>query len=717
MIPKPVMAANKKYESKLVPPSPVREVEEPLNVRLRGVIARLSPVKCSLALIVALATLIVGCSPPGRRELLAGKRLIEQGRPQEAVEPLKRAMSLFGTNTLAAARAWNWLGLAYHHAGQANDALQAYQNAIKCDFNLFPARYNLGCLLLEHTNLAGAINEFVTYTSHRPNDPSGWLQLGTAQLRARLYEQAEKSLQRVIDLNAPAADCAEAMNLIGMCMAAKRRPQDAIRAFEAALNFQSGYAPAILNHAIVAQTQLGNRTLAIEKYRSYLNAIGGPTNNPSVAALVAQLEASLQPLPPATNHVSPSSLTNQIVHAAPQPTNGDAAVKPQSPATTQTVATVQPSKPAPVKTNLVADQQVVGEPRKVAPRPIPDRTNAVVVAAADQPEPHQPVPPRQPETKTNAATTEEKAQQPAVPVELVKLEDELPVKPATTIDLPQKQSGPTQQVAAVALPAAPANPTPVQPVVATGSQPGTTKVAPTEDNAPTRRSWVQKLNPLNLFRSGSKTPPEQARTTPLPPASVASASTTQGSRQPVPEGTPPERPRPSFPRYAYLSPPVPALGNRAAAETHYAAGLSAQKSGNTAQAIRSYQEAVAADPSYFEAHYNLGVAAYDARNWQIALQACENALALRPNDFGARLNFALTLEKAGYPVDAAKELEALLTLHPNKPEVHLAAANLYAQVLDDKSMARAHYSRVLELDPRHPQAPAIRRWLLANRNR
>ncbi|MGC8990632.1 MAG: tetratricopeptide repeat protein [Verrucomicrobiia bacterium] len=119
----------------------MRDAEEPLDARLRGVIATLSPVNCSLVLIVALAILIVGCSPPGRRELLAGKRLVEQGRPQEAVEPLKRAMSLFGTNTPAAAHAWNWLGLAYHHAGQANDALQAYQNAIKCDFNLFAARY------------------------------------------------------------------------------------------------------------------------------------------------------------------------------------------------------------------------------------------------------------------------------------------------------------------------------------------------------------------------------------------------------------------------------------------------------------------------------------------------------------------------------------------------------------------------------------------------
>jgi len=717
MIPKPVMAANKNYEGQLVPPSLVRDVEEPLDTRFRRAIARFSLVNCSLALIVALATLIVGCSPPGRRELIEGKRLIEQGRPREAVEPLKRAMSLFGTNTPAAARAWNWLGLAYHHAGQANDALQAYQNAIKCDFNLFSARYNLGCLLLEHTNLAGAINEFVTYTSHRPNDPSGWLQLGTAQFRARLYEQAEKSLQRVIDLNAPAADCAEAMNLIGMCMAAKRRPQDALRAFEAALNFQSAYAPALLNHAIVAQTQLGNTMLAIQKYRDYLNAIGGPTNNPSVAALVVQLEASVQPRSAATNHLSPPTLTNRIVYAAPQPTNGDAALKPLSLPTTQTVATVQPSKPAPVKTNIVAEQPAVGEPQKPASKPIPDRSNAVAVAVVDQPKAPQPAPPPQTDTKTDATVPEQKTEKAAAPVELVKLEDERPVKPATTIELPQKQPGPTQQVAAVAAPSAPSNPPPVQPVVATASQPRTTAVAPTEETATTRRSWVQKLNPLNLFRSGSKTPAEQTRPTPLPATSVASVSPTQDKVQPAPEEMPPERPRPSFPRYPYLSPPVPAPGNRAAAETHYAAGLSFQKSGNMAQAIRSYQEAVAADPSYFEAHYNLGVAAYDARNWQIALQACENALAIRPNDFGARLNFALTLEKAGYPVDAAKELETLLTLHPNKPEVHLAAANLYAQVLDDKAMARTHYSRVLELDPRHPQASAIRRWLLANRNR
>lgn len=711
------MAANKNYEGQLVPPSLVRDVEEPLDMRSRRVIAGLSLVNCSLALIVALTTLIVGCSPPGRRELLEGKRLIEQGRPQEAVEPLKRAMSLFGTNTPAAARAWNWLGLAYHHSGQANDALQAYQNAIKCDFNFFPARYNLGCLLLEHTNFAGAINEFFTYTSHRPNDPSGWLQLGTAQYRARLYDQAEKNLQRVIDLNAPAADCAEAMNLIGMCLAAKRRHQDAMRAFEAALNFQSGYAPALLNHAIVAQTQLGNLALAIQKYRDYLNAIGGPTNNPSVAVLVAQLEASLQPRSAGTNHVSQSTLTNRIVYVAPQPTNGDAAVRASVPATTQAVATVQPSKPAAVKTNLVVDQPEVGEAQKLASKPIQDRSNAVVAAVADQPKLTQPAAPPPTETKTNAAVPENKTEEAAAPVELVKLEDERPVKPATTIELPQKQSGQTQQVAVVAAPVAPSNPPTVQPVVATASQPGTAAAAPTEETVTTRRSWVQKLNPLNLFRSGSKTSAEQTRPTPLPPASVASASTTRDRVQPVQDETPPERLRPSFPRYAYLSPPVPAPGNRAAAETHYAAGLSFQKSGNMAQAIRSYQEAVAADPTYFEAHYNLGVAAYDARNWQIALQACENALAIRPNDFGARLNFALTLERAGYPADAAKELETLLTLHPNKPEVHLAAANLYAQVLDDKSMARAHYSRVLELDPRHPQAAAIRRWLLANRNR
>jgi len=176
-----------------------------------------------------------------------------------------------------------------------------------------------------------------------------------------------------------------------------------------------------------------------------------------------------------------------------------------------------------------------------------------------------------------------------------------------------------------------------------------------------------------------------------------------------------ERTRPVFPRYAYAPTAMPSPGDRAVAEQHFAAGLLAQRSGTAAQSIRAYREAVTADPTYFEAWYNLGVAAYDATNLPVALGAYEKALVLKPNDYNARLNLALALEKAGYPADAANELETLLAVNPDKVDVHFAAANLCAQTLEDKTRARAHYSRVLELTPNHPQARAIRRWLLANR--
>jgi Flp pilus assembly protein TadD len=46
--------------------------------------------------------------------------------------------------------------------------------------------------------------------------------------------------------------------------------------------------------------------------------------------------------------------------------------------------------------------------------------------------------------------------------------------------------------------------------------------------------------------------------------------------------------------------------------------------------------------------------------------------------------------------------------------VHLALGNIYAQQLHDPAQARAHYLKVLQLDPRNPQATDIQFWLSAN---
>jgi tetratricopeptide (TPR) repeat protein len=106
--------------------------------------------------------------------------------------------------------------------------------------------------------------------------------------------------------------------------------------------------------------------------------------------------------------------------------------------------------------------------------------------------------------------------------------------------------------------------------------------------------------------------------------------------------------------------------------------------------------------------------ATEAGNLPAALAAYEDALAVQPRSLDARYNFALVLKQANYLVDAVNELERVLATYPNEARSHLALANLYAQQFHQPAKARQHYLRVLEVDPRHPQASAINYWLAAN---
>jgi tetratricopeptide (TPR) repeat protein len=146
-----------------------------------------------------------------------------------------------------------------------------------------------------------------------------------------------------------------------------------------------------------------------------------------------------------------------------------------------------------------------------------------------------------------------------------------------------------------------------------------------------------------------------------------------------------------------------------------AEGVQAQQRNRLSEAVEAYRRAIKADPSLFEAHYNLGVAAFEAGDLPLALDAYEHALALNPISVKARFNFAVALQKGNYPRDAANELEKLLTDNPAEARAHFTAANLYAQQLGEPKTARAHYVQVLELEPQHPQATAIRFWLEGNR--
>lgn len=208
-----------------------------------------------------------------------------------------------------------------------------------------------------------------------------------------------------------------------------------------------------------------------------------------------------------------------------------------------------------------------------------------------------------------------------------------------------------------------------------------------------RKGFFSKLNP---FRREAKAAP-----------STGAVETNLQSASPEPDVV-------KGGRYGYVRPAVPPAGDRKAAERELAQGQEAQRARRMSEAIQHYRRAVSADGSYFEAHYALGRALFETRSFKASCAEWETALAIQPDFSDARYNFAFTLKAAGQYRDAAAELEKLLALHPDEARAHLTLGNLYAEQLGDKPRARLHYNRVLELEPRNPQAQAIRYWLVAN---
>ena len=522
-----------------------------------------------LAWLTLLGLGLGGCKPPGVQTLVEGEELIRQGKYAEATQVLQKAVQLLPTN----AQAFNHLGLAYHGSGQLDQAGRAYRQALALDHQLAAARYNLGCLQLELGNPAAAVDELTSYTMLQPKSIPGWLKLGSAQLHIRRFDAAEAAYKAVLQLQPNHPD---ALNGLGVLNVQRKRPFDALSFFNQALAHNTNYAPALLNLAVLAQRQLYNPQLALEKYRAYLALEPRPANWEEVAAVADRLRmevAKAQEQNPSTAGPPPNNQTPQVANP----------VVPNEAAGTQT----PPPKPAPT-------------------RPTP--------------------PPASPSQQGQR---------------------QLPAEPGRAAPRSGAETAASPPAAAVSNAPAPARPQPA-----------------------------------------ASSPSAQV---PSPSATAAGAN-----------------------RYRYLSPPRPARGDRREADKQLQLGLRAHRAGQAGQALAHYDSAVRADPGWFEARFNQGLAAQQAGKIRDALQAYEYGLALRPDSIDARFNFALALKQAGYPRDAAVELEKVVQARPKDVLAQLSLANVYAQQLNQPSQARSHYLKVLELAPKHPEAPRIRSWLGRN---
>jgi tetratricopeptide (TPR) repeat protein len=239
---------------------------------------------------------LTGCAPAGARALAKGDKLIKEGKYSEAVENFEEAKTAFPNN----AKVWNHLGLGYQYAGDPKKSAQAYLQALKLDRNLTAARYNLGALYLEQRNFPPAISELTTFTQLDPKNPEGWTKLGLAQMqfgatvsgteRIRQLDLAKRNLDYAQKLR----PSAETLNAIGLIHAQRGRAREAISSFTAALQQQKDYAPALLNLAVIYQTQ-NERRLALANYREFLKVAKQAPETAQVQQAVRQLETELNP--------------------------------------------------------------------------------------------------------------------------------------------------------------------------------------------------------------------------------------------------------------------------------------------------------------------------------------------------------------------------------------------------------------------------------------
>jgi superkiller protein 3 len=97
--------------------------------------------------------------------------------------------------------------------------------------------------------------------------------------------------------------------------------------------------------------------------------------------------------------------------------------------------------------------------------------------------------------------------------------------------------------------------------------------------------------------------------------------------------------------------------------------LAQAKSGNLAQAVELFRQAVQADPRNGLAWNNLGLALRKQGRTQDAVGAYFKAIEVQPDLALAYKNLGLSLESLGYKAGAAMILRKYCALNPSAPDV------------------------------------------------
>ncbi|HZX29803.1 MAG TPA: tetratricopeptide repeat protein [Rhodocyclaceae bacterium] len=177
-------------------------------------------------------------------------------------------------------------------------------------------------------------------------------------------------------------------------------------------------------------------------------------------------------------------------------------------------------------------------------------------------------------------------------------------------------------------------------------------------------------------------------------AALAAAGCTLANREapPAPAATP-------------MATPIAATRHGAShGDAHYALGRYYQGQVRYDDAIKAYQEVLAAQPDHAEAHNALGVIYATQGRWDMAEAELRTALNLAPSSAHIHNNLGYAQLLQGHPAEAATAFEEALRLDPNQAR---AADNLrIAQArLAGRPVAAA--PAPVKAEPPRPQVPSV----------
>ena len=308
--------------------------------------------KFQVIAVCGLLLLVLGCQPPGARALFEGEARLKAGEPKLAIAQFEKAVKLLPGEW----RAWNYLGLARHRAGDLDGAHEAFQRAMEMagerrnspEDASFVLKFNTGRLAIDRDRLADAKTELHAYSISAEPSFHAYFWLGEVYRKEMNWASASTEYQKAL---AQDDRSAVAHNRLGMAQLWMIQPSEAAKSFEAALKRNPDFVQAHLNLAMTYQWYLpGNDAKALEAFQQYLQLTREPA--PGVQALADALQAKVRPNPAP---VPPIVETNQLTAVwSPQGTNA---------AITNLVIEIPPATNA-VPTNLVVE--------------VPSPTNSVV---------------------------------------------------------------------------------------------------------------------------------------------------------------------------------------------------------------------------------------------------------------------------------------------------------------------------------------------------